>query len=109
MRKPKGRPRILHIEDDQSVLDVIAESIGSDVTIVPATTLREARHLLSQEPFDLIILDVALPDGSGLDLLADLPMDISVVLFSAMEVDLALNNRIKAILDENQGVGTRRG
>ena len=101
-RKSKTQPSILHVEDDSSVLDVIAESIGPDVTIVPATTMRDAVTLLSQRSFDLVILDVALPDGSGLDLLPDLPADTSVVLFSAIEVDLAVNDRVKAILTKTK-------
>jgi PAS domain S-box-containing protein len=102
LRKSRTPSRILHVEDDKSVIDVIAESIGPGVTITPAATMRDAARLLTQQSFDLIILDVALPDGSGLDLLPDLPTGISVVLFSGVEVDLGLNDRIKAILTKTK-------
>jgi two-component system, OmpR family, KDP operon response regulator KdpE len=37
-----------------------------------ATTLAEARAAIAAAPFDVVLLDVHLPDGSGLDLLADI-------------------------------------
>lgn len=102
LRTPKKPPRILHVEDDESVLGVIAQSIGPDVTIVPATSLRDAVRLLVQQSFDLVILDVALPDGSGLDLLPNLAPDMPVILFSAMELDPALSHRVNAVLTKTK-------
>jgi CheY-like chemotaxis protein len=64
--------------------------------------LQDAVGLLSRQSFDLVLLDVALPDGSGLDLLANLPADTPVVLFSSMDVDLAVSDRIKAILTKTR-------
>jgi CheY-like chemotaxis protein len=37
-----------------------------------ATSLAEARAAISSEPYDVVLLDVHLPDGTGLDLLGDL-------------------------------------
>ena len=36
--------------------------------LVEATTLAEARAALAHEPVDVVVLDVRLPDGTGLDL-----------------------------------------
>jgi CheY-like chemotaxis protein len=41
-------------------------------SLVEAESLAEARQSLSEQPFDLVILDVRLPDGSGLDLAREL-------------------------------------
>ncbi|HEY0180468.1 MAG TPA: sigma-54 dependent transcriptional regulator [Dokdonella sp.] len=39
-----------------------------------ATTLREARQLARSEEFDLMMVDLQLPDGNGLDLLDDIDL-----------------------------------
>jgi DNA-binding NarL/FixJ family response regulator len=60
----------------------------ADVT--PAGTLKEAREKLRQSHFELAILDIGLPDGSGLDLLPLLNSAVpptTVILFSAREPD----------------------
>lgn len=37
-----------------------------------AGTLSQARQLLQQEQFDLVLVDISLPDGSGIDLITEL-------------------------------------
>lgn len=64
MRKRK----ILIVEDETDVLDanrVFLESEGYEV--VCAINLSEARNAVWEQPPDLILLDVILPDGSGYD------------------------------------------
>lgn len=61
---------VLIIEDERIIamdLETIAADMGHRVTGV-ARTAREALHLADAEPFDLILSDVALADGSnGID------------------------------------------
>lgn len=47
-----------------------------------AGSLLQARHFLEESSFDVIILDISLPDGSGLQLLADLPAHPPVIVLS---------------------------
>jgi CheY-like chemotaxis protein len=101
-RRDDRRPLILHVEDDESVLAVISEGLGSDVSVRFARTLREAQALVAQICFDLVILDIRLPDGSGLDLLADLPLETAVIVFSAVEVDHKLGSRVKAVMTKTK-------
>ena len=62
--------RILLLEDDISLGKGIAMALsGEGRTVVRAERLDQAEQLLDQEPFSLLILDINLPDGSGLDLL----------------------------------------
>ncbi len=65
----KGRPNILHIEDDRDLVVVVEEMLAEIADVTPAATNQEAVNLLRARSFDLIILDIELPDGSGLDLL----------------------------------------
>jgi CheY-like chemotaxis protein len=68
---------ILHIEDDPSLANVVKlsfESFGFKGEILHATSVEEACCLLAEReskklPVDLIISDMQLPDGKGLDLL----------------------------------------
>jgi DNA-binding NtrC family response regulator len=62
---------ILYAEDDRvsgRLVKTIAESEGYSVTVAP--TGEEFLKILSKEKPDLILLDLELPDASGLDLLA---------------------------------------
>jgi DNA-binding response OmpR family regulator len=63
------RPRILHVEDDPDLAMIVATLVGDRVEIVNAATRLDAIRLLQDGSFDLVILDLGLPDGSATDLL----------------------------------------
>jgi two-component system response regulator RegX3 len=68
MVDPEGRTVILVVEDEPSYLDAL--SIGLTVegfVVVGAPNLTDARRLLIETNPDLVLLDLMLPDGSGLD------------------------------------------
>ncbi len=58
--------KLLVVEDDRALNQGIALSFGSE-TVVQAYGFKEAEKLFD-DSIDLVILDVNLPDGSGLDL-----------------------------------------
>ena len=83
-------PHILHVEDETDVRKIVDSMIGDKYRVSGVTTLAEARKRLARENFDLVILDLGLPDGSGISLLPELARitpRVPVVLFSASEVD----------------------
>jgi DNA-binding NtrC family response regulator len=67
-------PKAIIVDDDQQSLDALAEWVadgGFETTT--ASTVEAARESVAQiGPFDLAILDLQLPDGSGLELLDDM-------------------------------------
>ncbi|MCD6022617.1 MAG: response regulator with CheY-like receiver domain and winged-helix DNA-binding domain [Actinomycetia bacterium] len=68
---------ILAIEDDwtvRTVLEHTLKSAGYDVDLVPG--ISDARQLLAEGRYDLVLLDLNLPDGNGLDLLRDIRKDL---------------------------------
>lgn len=83
------RPRVLYVEDDPDLQRISGSLLGAGVDVVPAGTLEEARRALSEGTFDLVVLDVVLPDGSGLALVEELAAgalrDVPVVIFSSTE------------------------
>ena len=61
--------RILVIDDDRSVRHLIAKAFeDSDVEVVPAATADEGMQLLEKAQSDVVLLDILLPEISGLDL-----------------------------------------
>jgi CheY-like chemotaxis protein len=73
---------ILAVEDDAVIRSLIrailaqAEDVAvKDATLHEAPTLGEARRILASERIDLVLLDVHLPDGLGLDLATELRGD----------------------------------
>lgn len=74
------RPKIvLHVEDEMPNRALLRAVVGRaddplvrSAVILDAPDLAEARRILGEEPVDLILLDVRLPDGNGLDLARDI-------------------------------------
>lgn len=65
-------PHTLIVEDDPDAADMLAELIkGEGFTTATAHTLADARQKLVLREPDLVLLDLVLPDGSGMDLFAD--------------------------------------
>jgi two-component system response regulator QseB len=65
--------RILAVEDDPILLDGLRAGLKlAGFACDPVGTCADARLALRGNDYDAIILDLMLPDGSGLDLLAEL-------------------------------------
>ena len=83
---------IFLLEDDQTLgrgIVMALEAPGRTVTL--AGTLQEGRAVLARERFDLLILDINLPDGSGLELLRQLRAagnSTPVILLTANDLEL---------------------
>lgn len=85
--------RILIIEDDVALSDGIVYALkGDNISFVQAYDLKTAKEQIKCNSFDLIILDINLPDGSGLELLAEIRkiLDLPVIVLTAndMETDI---------------------
>lgn len=66
-------PHALAVDDDPNFLSALAELIeGQGFTTNVACTLRDARAQVSHRTPDVALIDLYLPDGSGIDLLKDL-------------------------------------
>jgi len=74
-----GGPRILLVEDNElnralvrAILTRAPDPTVRSAHLVEAHNLTQARAVLAHETVDAVLLDVQLPDGSGLSLLDDL-------------------------------------
>lgn len=95
--KTARRTRILHVEDDASLAAIVKALLGDLGDLTNARSLREAKEHLAQSSFDLVLLDIGLPDGEGTELLPFLGT-APVVIFSAAERQPAASERVVATL-----------
>ncbi|MBL8486465.1 MAG: response regulator transcription factor [Rhodocyclaceae bacterium] len=81
--------RLLLIEDDQALADGLSRSLRQDgCQVAAAVTAAEAKALVGSRAFDVIVLDLGLPDGDGREVLAHLQQlgkDTPVLVLSARD------------------------
>lgn len=88
--------RILYVEDNEDLLFLVADRLRSEGFVVAeAPTKTAAETLLGREMFDLVLLDLMLPDGDGLDLLSEIRRDprlrgIPVLILSGRGDDMTM-------------------
>lgn len=83
--------RILLVEDEPSIAEIVDFALTHEgFQVVWRTLVREAEAELAATPCDLTILDLGLPDGSGLELLKRLRRhsDMPVLILSARNAEL---------------------
>jgi PAS domain S-box-containing protein len=101
-RAPSQRPRVLHVEDDADSVKILNASLGDRANITAVGTLAEAKSKLSAGKFDLVVLDLGLPDGSGTELLRDLNRPEAeptpVIVLSGREADEETRRQVVASL-----------
>lgn len=124
--------KILVVEDDKDLIEIITKSLENERYIVSqAKDYNTALMKISDYDYDCILLDIMLPDGSGLDLLReldDIGKNSNVIILSAKDsiedkvkgLDLGaddylakpfhlaeLHARIKSLLRRNQREGEK--
>jgi len=83
--------RILLLEDDISLIDGLAFTLHkNNFEIVVARTVRDAITALSEQTFDLLLLDLTLPDGSGFEVCkkARLTSNVPILFLTASDEEV---------------------
>ena len=85
-------PQILVVDDDPEIRKLLARYMeGQGFRVLLAATCAELRERLATHKVDLIVLDVMLPDGSGLDMCRKLRGErstIPIILLTALKEDV---------------------
>jgi len=79
--------RILVVDDEPHILRALGTSLrGAGYEVVTATAAAEALTAAAMRPPDAVILDLVLPDGSGIDVCRELRQwtDVPVLVLSAV-------------------------
>ncbi|MCA0455887.1 MAG: response regulator transcription factor [Chloroflexi bacterium] len=117
---------ILLIEDDATIAMGVEYSLKQDgFQISLAYRLEEARDLLKRDSFDLVLLDLGLPDGSGYELCKEIRAagDTPIIVLSArdeeasivLSLDLGADDyltkpfRLRELISRMKAVMRRRG
>lgn len=63
---------VLAVDDSDEVLTLVERALHPEFAVHRAQTMAEARSSIDAEPPDLVVLDISLPDGDGLELCKEL-------------------------------------
>ncbi len=82
-----SKANVLVVDDQDSIRHFVSKALEEDgYTVHTTASVREARESLEKDMPDLAILDLKLPDGSGLDLLREIKRiqpEVSVIMMTA--------------------------
>jgi two-component system phosphate regulon response regulator OmpR len=85
-------PQILIVDDDAQIRHLLARYLREQgLRVLLASSCQEVHERLATNQIDLIVLDVMLPDGSGLDLcrtLRERRSSIPIILLTALKEDV---------------------
>lgn len=99
---PGGRATVMVVDDDADIRSLIVGQLQQEnYRLLSAANLGELRRALQDEPIDLIVLDLNLPDGDGLSLCRELraegsPVQIIMVTARGSAVDRVLGLELGA-------------
>lgn len=88
---------ILLVEDDDMLAAAIADGLRARFQVAIASNIADAEHAIATDAFELAILDVTLPDGSGLDLLASMRRQGSELPVIMLTARTALADRLSGL------------
>lgn len=95
--------KIFLLEDDAALGNGIRLALqGPALQITLCRTLAEAQSALEQNTFDLLILDINLPDGSGLDLLHQVRKTsaVPIILLTANDMEMDIVTGLESGADD---------
>ena len=89
------KPGVLLVDDEPATLFGFSRFMTkAGYAVTEATSLAEAREAISSQRFDIIILDLNLPDGNGIDWIPDIregyPAAAIVVITGSADIPLAV-------------------
>ncbi len=85
-------PQLLLIEDSVELADVTQQVLSKKHVVICAEDLTAAKNILMKQKFDLILLDISLPDGSGFTLFRWLREELknqTPIIFLTGELELS--------------------
>ena len=95
----------MHVEDDSDIIAIMRLQLENQCEYFSVSTLSQARATLCKQHFDLILLDLGLPDGNGVSLLTSITEtqgDIPVVIFSAQDVTVENKLKVQAVFSKSR-------
>lgn len=97
------KQRIMILEDDEDLAEGISLSLNSaDLEFVLCKTIAQARDMLQRQSFELLIFDINLPDGSGLELCREIRRSsrVPIALLTAKDMELDIVKGLECGADD---------
>lgn len=94
---------ILILEDDEDLAEGIQLALmESELSFTLCKTIKEAKDIIKDRLFDLLILDINLPDGSGLELCKEIRKNnkVPIVLLTARDMELDIVSGLECGADD---------
>jgi two-component system response regulator PilR (NtrC family) len=89
---------ILVVDDEHSILDFLRLLLDEEgYRVTTADSMAEARERLGADSFDLVLCDIMMPDGNGLDLLQEIAKTDSRACVIMMTAYTSTRNAIEAM------------
>lgn len=99
--KNLNKVQILHIENDEDILSIINMTLKDIANVTGVRKLADAKKLISESAFDIIILDYIFPEGTSDKLIPAIKSgpnkNAKLVIFSAYEESKILARYVDAI------------
>lgn len=90
--------KLLVVEDEKDLRQAICDFfVKSGEVIIGAESIFEAEDKLISHQFDLVILDITLPDGSGIDLISTIKQTQSNVGILILSAKNSLDDKIQGL------------
>jgi CheY-like chemotaxis protein/anti-sigma regulatory factor (Ser/Thr protein kinase) len=101
MAVPQSGPRkqVLVIDDDPSIHDLVTFALRNTADVVARATATEGLKTLEEGRFDLLLLDLGLPDIHGLEVLTQLRQDKRGTRVAIITADDTSESLLRAIRD----------
>ena len=83
-----GRTRVLVVDDEAAILRFLKSAIeANNYEMASAGTVAEATQRIAADPPDIVLLDLALPDGDGKDVIRRVRewSDVPIIVLSARD------------------------
>ena len=96
------KKNVMVLEDDADLAEGIELSLQSEVNFVICSTIADARFAIQEQKFDLMIFDINLPDGNGLDFCREIRQKTSspIALLTAKDMELDIVKGLESGADD---------
>lgn len=96
------KKRILYVEDDKDLSEIVS-SVLLDEQVVCVNSMHQALKELAHDKFDLILLDLTLPDGFATEILPKLSLyEIPIIIFTAYELPEQYEKYVTKVLTKSK-------
>jgi PAS domain S-box-containing protein len=101
---PRQRPRVLHVDDDSHIRAMVAHQLQPICDVITADSAESALRALATDQIDLVVLDIALGQDCGLDLLPDIRdsfgITIPVIIFSGRAAEVLCDDQVSSAISK---------